>query len=134
MASPHQNFRTRKTDLFLNKPLIHKTEVAARNEAAAKKRAAETVEERKTRPERGKKKGVVVRARQKRWQELTAWRWWSCGLCTPWPTAIADARWNMDGPLAPNKEEVQQNWCSGGARGLWRRHRRHDAGGGWWPV
>ncbi|CAE7643229.1 unnamed protein product, partial [Symbiodinium microadriaticum] len=36
---------------------------------------------------------------------------------------IADGRWNMEGPLAPDDEEVEQNW-------FWRRHRRPD-GGGW---
>ena len=97
------------------------------------------VKEGKAEARRRWKKAVVEKARwegwQKRWQELTAhsavvelralhtMTARQARLATlregtrggrRWEVAwrrIADGRWNMDGPLAPEEEEVEQNWC-----------------------
>ena len=93
------------------------------------------VQEGKAAARRRWKKGVVVKARQRRWQELTehsavvelgalhtmAAR--QARLATlregtrggrRWEVAwrrMVDGRWNMSHPLAPKEEEVEQNWC-----------------------
>ena len=93
------------------------------------------VQEGKAAARRRWKKGVVVKARQRRWQELTehsavvelgalhtmAAR--QARLATlregtrggrRWEVAwrrMVDGRWNMSHPLAPEEEEVEQNWC-----------------------
>ncbi|CAE7286628.1 unnamed protein product [Symbiodinium sp. KB8] len=94
-------------------------EVAAKKEEEARKRReareAETEEERKSRLEKAKRK------RAEKWEAMNPYE--KARLATlregtrggrRWEVAwrrIADGRWNMDGPLAPEEEEVEQNWC-----------------------
>ena len=106
------------------------------------------VQEGKAAARRRWKKGVVVKARQRRWQELTEHS--AVVPCTPWPPAkqgwppcgrgqeeVGGGRWPkggwlMGGGTCPTHwHQRKRRWNrtgagrnTGGARGRWRRRRR----------